>query len=483
MSVHPGHTQRGETEPGRQREGTGTRGRRDIGPLARLDRIPTWPYDRRLLWIIGAGYFFAFFDIVTISFAAPVIAQQFGVSKATVTYSVTSSLIGYIIGAFADSTIADKWGRKLGLGISVAVFSVGTILAAFSTNVTELIIFRFIAGLGIGAEIAAVTTYLGELSPARLRGRYTSWATTAAYAGFAVVPFIARALVPTLHNGWRILFLIGAVGGITILFMRRGLPDSPRWLVAQGRNAEATELVEEAEETAREKIDGKLPEPQRVPEEAPVERVPIKTLLRPPHVGRVGLFVGIWFVYYIGNYGWLTLAPTLFTNKGYSLADSTTYLLVSGIGFLAGAYATTHFSDRIERKYSTAAFAVAWGISLLVIGFFVSPTIIIVFGFIASMTIGLLVPMLYTYTAEHFPTSARATGIALSDGLGHIGGALAPLIVLGAYTAWGFGASFLVMAITGFVAGALILLGMTVTGRSLETAVADEGTAQPAAGS
>ncbi|HTX30684.1 MAG TPA: MFS transporter [Solirubrobacteraceae bacterium] len=474
MSVHQGQSQRGDLGTGR---------RRGIGPLARLDRIPTWPYNRALLWIIGAGYFFAFFDIVTISFAAPVIAKQFGVSKGTVTLSVTSSLIGYIIGAFADSMIADKWGRKLSLGISVAVFSVGTILAAFSANVTELIIFRFIAGLGIGAEIACVTTYLGELSPARLRGRYTSWATTAAYAGFAVVPFIARALVPTLHNGWRILFLIGAVGGITILFMRRSLPPSPRWLVAQGRNSEATELVEEAEETAREKLDEELPEPERVPEEAPPERVPLKTLLRPPHVGRVGLFVAIWFIYYIGNYGWLTLAPTLFTDKGYSLADSTTYLIVSGLGFLVGAYATTHFSDRIERKYSIAAFAAAWGVSLLIIGLFVSPTIIIVFGFIASTTIGLTVPMLYTYTAEHFPTSARATGVALSDGLGHIGGALAPLIVLGAYTAWGFGASFVVMAVSGFAAGALILFGMTVTGRSLETAVPGDGAPQPVAGS
>jgi len=97
-----------------------------------VDRIPVWPYERKLLWIVGAGYFFAFFDIVTISFALPVIAKQFHVSKATVALSVTSSLIGYIIGAFADSTIADKWGRRLSLGISVGVFSVGTVLTALS---------------------------------------------------------------------------------------------------------------------------------------------------------------------------------------------------------------------------------------------------------------------------------------------------------------------------------------------------------------
>ena len=444
------------------------RGRAD--PLARLDRIPVWPYERRLLWIVGAGYFFAFFDIVTISFALPVIAQQFHVSKGTVSLSVTSSLVGYIIGAFADSTIADKWGRRLSLAISVSVFSIGTALAAISTNAVELIIFRFISGLGIGAEIAAVTTYLGELSPARLRGRYTSWATTAAYAGFAVVPFIARGLVPTFASGWRVLFGIGAVGGVTILFMRRGLPASPRWLVAQGRTEEAAEVVAEAEDTAREATDEALPPPEPVPDEPPAERFPIAALLRAPMLGRVVLFVAIWFIYYVGNYGWLTLAPTLFVDKGYSLADSTTYLIVSGIGFLAGAYATTHFSDRLERKYTAATFAGAWTISLLVIGLFVSPAIIMVFGFFASVTVGLLVPLLYTYTAEHFSTNARATGVALTDGLGHVGGALAPLIVLGANTAWGFSGAFIVMAISGALAGALILLGIRATGRSLETA-------------
>jgi MFS family permease len=156
--------------------------------------------------------------------------------------------------------------------------------------------------------------------------------------------------------------------------------------------------------------------------------------------------------------------------QGYSLADSTSYLIVSGIGFLIGAFATTRFSDRFERKYTAAMCAVTWAISLAVIGLFVSPVIIIVFGFIASMTVGLLVPVLYTYTAEHFSTNARATGVALTDGLGHVGGALAPLIVLGAYSAWGFSGAFIVMAITGLLTGALILFGIKATGRSLEAA-------------
>jgi putative MFS transporter len=317
-----------------------------------------------------------------------------------------------------------------------------------------------------------VTTYISEIAPAPLRGRYTSWATTAAYAGFAVVPFVARALVPTFADGWRILFVIGALGGVTILFLRRSIPPSPRWLMTQGREREAREVVGQAEAKAREELDEELPPTEPVAAEAAAERFPIGALLRAPMRSRVLLFVAIWFVYYIGNYGWLTLAPTLFTDKGYSLADSTTYLVVSGIGFLVGAFATTRFSDRIERKYSIALCTVLLGGSLAVIGYAVSPTIIVVFGFLASTMTGLLVPMMYTYTAEHFSTNARATGVALSDGLGHVGGALAPLIVLGAYSAWGFSSAFLVMALSAILAGALILLGIRATGRPLEAVTA-----------
>jgi putative MFS transporter len=116
--------------------------------------------------------------------------------------------------------------------------------------------------------------------------------------------------------------------------------------------------------------------------------------------------------------------------------------------------------------------AAGWAASLLVIGFVVSPAIIMVFGLIASATIGLVIPLLYTYTAEHFTTTARASGIALTDGLGHLGGALAPVFVLSALNLRGFTGAFDVMAATGIVAALLALLGIRATRRSLETVTA-----------
>jgi MFS transporter, putative metabolite:H+ symporter len=456
-------------------KGTGERassGEATIHPLARLDRIPVWPYNRSLLWIVGAGYFFAFFDIVTIGYAIPVISEQFNISRAAVSTSVTSSLVGYIIGAYADSTIADIWGRRVSLAISVALFTLGTLVAAFSQGLAWLVVWRFVAGLGIGAEIASVTSYMGELSPAPLRGRYTSWATTFAYAGFAVVPIISYWLVPNYSWGWRALFVIGALGGLTILFMRRGLRETPRWLIAHGRLSEAESIVSAAEERARRKLGSELPAPKPEPEEVGTEGFPTLALLRPPYLWRVILFIAIWFVYYVGNYGWLTLAPSLLVSQGYSLAESISFLIVTGIGFFGGAIATTFFSDRIERKFSTLAIAVIWGIVLFIIGFFPSPPVIIVGGFVASTTIGLLVPMLYTLTAEHFSTRSRATGVALTDGLGHIGGAAAPFFVLtlGAQVIGGFSGAFVVMGISGLVTAALLTLATRATGRSLESA-------------
>src|SRR5581483_787665 len=195
---------------------------------ARLDRLPVWPYGTRLLIVVGFGFFFAFFDVVNIGFALPRVAATFHVSDYAAATAVTSGLVGYIVGAFLDSTISDLWGRKISLTISVVLFTVASIAAAFSFDLPWLVSWRFVAGMGIGAEIASVTTYVSELAPAALRGRFTGRAALFGFAAFSLVPFVALWLVPHYSWGWRALFLLGALGGLTILPMRLGIPESPR---------------------------------------------------------------------------------------------------------------------------------------------------------------------------------------------------------------------------------------------------------------
>ncbi len=435
--------------------------------LARLDRIPVWPYPRSVLWIVGFGFFFAFLDVVTIGFAVPVVATQFGISSELASWAITGSLIGYIIGSFLDSRIADRFGRRVSLMISVSFFTFGTLMSATSPDIWWLIGWRVISGMGIGAEISAVSTYLGELSPAPQRGRNTAWAIAAGMLGFAIVPFVALALVPHYAWGWRALFIVGGLGGLVIGLMRRGLPHSAHWLLNRSRIAEAEAVVAEAERLATERLGCDLPSPGPATADPPIGHGAFRDLVQPPYLKRLMLITGIWFIYYVGNYAWLTLAPTLFIKVGYSLSHSISFMLVTGIGFVVGASLAALISDRTERKITSAVICLVWAAALVVIGGQPSNVGIMVCGFIASTTIGLLIPILYTYTAENFPTGFRATGVSATDGIGHLGGALAPFIVLAAYRQWDFAGAFYVMAFTGLLAAVLLMLGVRTTGKPL----------------
>lgn len=437
--------------------------------LARLNRIPVWPYPRSVLAIVGAGFFFAYFDIVTIGFALPVISKEFGVSAESASWSITSGLVGYILGSFLDSRIGDRYGRRVSLFISVAAFSIGSLLSATSSSLDWLIFWRFISGMGIGAEIALVTTYIAEVSPAPLRGRYTGWTIVAAFAGLAVVPIVALQIVPTYAWGWRALFVIGSLGGVAIGFMRRGLPDSIHWLVCEGRYEEAEQTLVAAEDCAEKRLCHALdPATETGSMRDENDASDLRTLLTPPILGRLLLLATIWFIYYVGNYGWLTLAPELFEKHGFSLKQSIASLSMTGLGFVGGALAAVYYSDRIDRRRTAAGLALLWAITLAGIGFYASELTIPALGFVASFTIGFFIPVLYTITGENFPTRIRATGVSLSDGIGHLGGAFCGQIILGAAAFSGFEGAFLTMAATGLLAAILVGFVRNHTGSPLD---------------
>ena len=117
--------------------------------LARLDRIPVWPHPNWILWVVGAGFFFSFFDIITIGFALPVITREFNISAETASWSITSGLVGYILGSFLDSRIGDRFGRRVSLYLSVGAFSLGSLLSATSTDLGWLVTWRFLSGMNV----------------------------------------------------------------------------------------------------------------------------------------------------------------------------------------------------------------------------------------------------------------------------------------------------------------------------------------------
>ncbi|MDG2201527.1 MAG: MFS transporter [Phycisphaerales bacterium] len=443
--------------------------------LARFDRLEKWPWNWSLLVVVGFGFFFSFFDIITIGLSLKVLQEQFRVTESTVNWAVTTSLIGYIFGSFLDSRIADRFGRRIGLYISVGLFTVGSILTATAWEFWMVLLWRFISGMGIGAEIAGVTTYMGEMSPRGARGRYTSIAVACGFFGFAVVPFAGVLLVPNFDWGWRALFLLGGLGGLVICFMRRHMPASPRWLLNQGRVEAARSVIEEAEARSRTRCGGSLPE--LVP--SSVTAAPLhlekgfKILFRAPHRKRLWFFGLVWFFYYTGNYGWLELSSELLVEEGFKLGQSLWLTGIASMGFIVGAVLAIFSSDWIARKWSCALLALAWTVLLLLIGWFPSEIMIMVAGFVAAISISMIIPMMYTYTAEVFPTAVRATGVSITDGIGHIGGALCPQIIFGlaALTAakeYQFPAALTVMAVTGLLTALLLALGPQTDKMALE---------------
>ena len=439
--------------------------------LARLDRLPVWPYPYALLFVMGAGFFFAFFDIVTVGLGLPVFIKQFNTTLSVALWAITSSLIGYIIGALCDGWVSDRFGRKVALTLSVIFVSAGSLLSASSSSIESLIVWRFFIGMGIGAEISNVVTYIAELSPAKIRGKYTAIPISMAFFAFAIAPFIAYLLIPNFSWGWRALFVLGALGGMILLWMRRKMPESIRWLLSQNRFDEANKILLEAESLVKERTGKALPEPDVFDYGALTEKARLVDTLK-NNIKPLLLFTFIWFFYYIGNYAWLTLSTKLFILAGYKLSNSIIIVGVSSIGFVVGSMLAIFYGDKFERRNFSIALAFIWGIFLLIIGFGHSETMILIFGFLSACSISLIIPMLYIYTSEQFETKSRATCMSITDGIGHLGGAFCGQYTFFFYDAFknsgaGIEVAFSALAFTGFVTALLLCFGRKMTGRAL----------------
>ncbi|GMA65483.1 MFS transporter [Alicyclobacillus fastidiosus] len=438
-------------------------------PLSRLERIPVWPHGYRLLIVLGLGYFFSFFDITNISYGIPVITKQFGVSSSLASTAVTTSLVGYIIGAIIVSVISDYFGRRMALIAGITLYTVGSLATAFSPDVTWLIVWRFIVGMGIGTMISQVSTYMGEISPAVLRGRFTGLANVFAFAGLAAVPFTAMWLVPHYSWGWRALLFVGALGGLTMLFMARDLIESPRWLIIHGHYDKAVALVDKVEQQAMRKMGTtELPPIVEIPFEETAHEFPILSLLRPPYVWRMLILLLYWFLWYVGDYAYLGMAPTVLVQSGFGLGNSIGFSAISGIGFVVGALYVLFFGDKFERKYSLMVMGIVGGIAVIIAGVAPSPVMVIIAGFLFTTTIAMLSIIGYIITAEHFPTRARSSGLAMCDGIGHLGGAVAPAITLGAFNAWGFSGAFGLMGVATLASLIFIAMTSRATRKNLE---------------
>src|SRR5262245_27084567 len=203
--------------------------------------------------IAGIGTFFDLFDIFLAGVLGTVLIDRFHLDRVSLPLVLASGFLGMFLGALALRLTADRLVRRRAFLLNLTIYSTFTLLGALRARATILLVTPCVAGIGIGAELPLVDAYLSELLPPQHRGRYTAIAYTIGFIGVPAVGFLARLLVPQQPlgiDGWRWIFVAGSAGGAIIWWLRRQLPESPRWLESKGRFADADAVVADLEGTA-----------------------------------------------------------------------------------------------------------------------------------------------------------------------------------------------------------------------------------------
>jgi putative MFS transporter len=312
---------------------------------ARLDRLPIGSFHHRIFWLVGAGMFFDGYDLyVAGSVLAATISTKFSTLPQNLQF-ISLTFVGMTMGAFVTGFLGDWFGRRFTYQINLLIFGFASLAAAFAQNMEQLIICRFVQGLGLGAEIVVGYSTLTEIVPPRSRGRWLSFMALLVVAGFPATSLLAFLIIPTW--GWRPMFVIAGIGSLIVWYLRKALPESPRWLESKGRTEEAEALMKAIEKEAA--TAGPLPTPAPTLAAKPVSAL---ALLAPPLLQR--LLVGSWALVTINTliFGFVIFLPQFFLRQGLTITQSFGYTLVLAGASIVGCAIGAFTSDFIGRRWS-----------------------------------------------------------------------------------------------------------------------------------
>jgi len=411
----------------------------------------------------GVGWAFDAMDLLLVGYAVVAIAEEFGLSPGQRGLALSAGFLGMFVGAAVAGTLADRYGRRPVMMATLLVYSVATGLTALAGGLAALLVLRFVTGLGLGGELPVASTLVSEVSPAKFRGRQvvlleSFWAfgaILAALIGFLVIPAF----------GWRWAFLIGALPALYVFVLRRGLPESPRWLARKGRAGEARETaayfgvdrgVEVAAATA-ERSGG------------------LGALWGGPYRRRTVMLWVLWFGMVFSYYGIFTWLPGVLVDEGHGLARGFGFALLITIAQVPGYFSAAYLVEKWGRKatlvtYLLGSAAAALLFGLRGLGAEASVAELLLWGSLVSFFNLGAWGVIYGYTPELYPTHARASGAGWAAGFGRVGGIAGPYLVGLLIGRGGLGAGMvfaMFAAVLLIVALDVLLLGEETKGRSL----------------
>lgn len=446
-----------------------------------LDSLAWRPVHTRIALALGIGWMLDAFEVNIIGNVLGTLKALWHVTGTQASLMISIWLIGIMVGALLFGYFADRYGRrKLFVG-TLLLYSCFTVVSAVSPGYRWFMAFRFLTAVGVGAEYSAVNAAIGELIPARYRGRanalvMTFWPLGAMLAGLVVLYFM-NLFPPSV--AWRFAFALGAVVALFTLWIRRALPESPRWLARKGRWLEARSVSRQIV------ADGQRFDVTRSSKEAhPTDRggfiEQLRLLLR-KHPGRLALGCVLDFSEASGYYGLFALVPLVVLPQLHVNNTETPYFFIIGnLGALLGGFAAAFSLDFLGRKTTVTACYATAALSMWIMGeatLHGSPEWVLAAFTLANFCATASWVGAYPTFSEIFPTRLRATGIGFSVAFGRIGAALSPPLLLAVASHVSVAAAFVVIA--GFwLLGAIGMMPWTLFGlegksRALESLAPD----------
>lgn len=391
----------------------------------RLDRLPFTREHGRLVLGSGLGWALDAMDVGLISFVMASLAVQWQLGATTLSWIASIGFVGMAIGASLGGLLADRIGRRQVFATTLLVYGLATGAAALSWSVGALLVFRFLIGLGLGAELPVASTLVSEFAPARIRGRVVVALEAFWAVGWLLAALIGYFVVSASDDGWRWALAVGALPALYSAFIRFGLPESVRFLEQRGREAEAETVVRRFEAAAG------IASPE-TPARARAQEGPRS---RPAHLWRPGrrrhtasLWV-VWFAVNFSYYGAFIWLPSLLVASGMSLARSFGFTLVITLAQLPGYAAAAVLVELWGRRPTLSLFLLGSAGSAVAFGMADSTAAIVAGGMALSFFNLGAWGALYAITPEIYPTALRATGAGWAAGFGRIASILAPLSV------------------------------------------------------
>ncbi|MEH7436135.1 MFS transporter [Neobacillus drentensis] len=352
--------------------------------------------ERRLLGIAGMGWMFDAMDVGMLSFIIAALKVEWELTPEQMGWIGSINSIGMAVGALIFGLMADRIGRKNVFIITLLLFSVGSGASAFASTLAVFLVFRFIIGAGLGGELPVASTLVSESVAVEKRGRIVVLLESFWAAGWLIAAIISYFVIPKF--GWQVALFISALPAFYALYLRMGLPDSPRFEAIKKK-----EKISAWESVAK--------------------------LWSKEHSRQTAMLWIVWFCVVFSYYGMFLWLPSVMVMKGFSLIKSFEYVLIMTIAQLPGYFTAAWFIEKFGRKFVLVVYLIGTAISAYFFGTAESTALLMTAGILLSFFNLGAWGGLYAYSPEQYPTVIRGTGTGMAASFGRIGGVLGPLLV------------------------------------------------------